>query len=32
LEKGGDDLLDKEKKVFAGLDLEWREPTERCTD
>lgn len=24
-------LLGKEKKVFAGLGLEWREPTERCT-
>jgi DNA polymerase IV len=25
------DILAKEKKVFAGLGLEWREPTERCT-
>lgn len=26
------DLLAKEKKVFEGLGLEWREPTLRCTD
>jgi DNA polymerase IV len=26
------DLLVKEKKVFEGLGLEWREPTLRCTD
>lgn len=32
LEKGGEDLLAKEKLVFEGLSLEWREPTERCTD
>lgn len=32
LEKGGEDLLTKEKLVFKGLNLEWREPTERCTD
>ena len=32
LEAGGGDLLVKEKRVFAGLKLEWREPTERCTD
>lgn len=32
LEKGGQDLLTKEKLVFEGLGLEWREPTERCTD
>lgn len=32
LEKGGVDLLDKEKRVFAGLKLQWREPTMRCTD
>ncbi|KAH8594947.1 DNA polymerase lambda [Bisporella sp. PMI_857] len=25
------DLLEKEKKVFKGLKLEWRDPTERCT-
>lgn len=31
-ERGEDDLLAKEKRVFAGLNLEWREPTERCTD
>jgi len=32
LEAGNGDLLVKEKRVFAGLKLEWREPTERCTD
>ncbi|KAK0122011.1 hypothetical protein ONS95_010277 [Cadophora gregata] len=32
LEKGGHDMLEKEKMVFSGLDLEWREPTLRCTD
>jgi len=32
LEAGADTLLEKEKKVFEGLGLEWREPTERCTD
>lgn len=32
LEKGDGDLLAKEKRVFSGLHLEWREPTERCTD
>jgi len=32
LEAGADDLLAKEKKVFEGLGLTWREPTERCTD
>jgi DNA polymerase IV len=32
LEKGEGDLLVKEKRVFSGLGLEWREPTERCTD
>ena len=26
------DLFIKEKKVFGGLGLEWREPTLRCTD
>ncbi|TVY78106.1 DNA polymerase type-X family protein pol4 [Lachnellula suecica] len=31
LEAGADDLLSKEKKVFEGLRLTWREPTERCT-
>ncbi|TAQ87707.1 hypothetical protein B7494_g3953 [Chlorociboria aeruginascens] len=31
LEEGGRDLLEKEKMVFAGLGLEWREPSERCT-
>lgn len=31
LEAGGGDLLAKEKKVFEGLGLEWRDPTERCT-
>ncbi|ETS80830.1 hypothetical protein PFICI_08359 [Pestalotiopsis fici W106-1] len=25
------DLLAAEKRVFAGLDLEWRPPTQRCT-
>ncbi len=32
LEAGDGDLLEKEKRVFSGLRLEWREPTERCTD
>ncbi|CAG8955054.1 hypothetical protein HYFRA_00007068 [Hymenoscyphus fraxineus] len=32
LEEGGGDMLDKEKLVFEGLKLEWREPRERCTD
>ncbi|KAH7413034.1 hypothetical protein BKA64DRAFT_692260 [Cadophora sp. MPI-SDFR-AT-0126] len=32
LEKGGRDMLEKEKMVFSGLGLEWREPTLRCTD
>ncbi|KAF8848627.1 DNA polymerase beta [Acephala macrosclerotiorum] len=32
LEAGDGDMLVKEKRVFAGLKLEWREPTERCTD
>jgi DNA polymerase IV len=32
LEEGDGDLLVKEKRVFSGLGLEWREPTERCTD
>ena len=32
LEKGDGDLLVKEKRVFGGLGLEWRDPTERCTD
>ena len=31
LEKGVNDLLEKEKKVFEGLGLEWRDPEERCT-
>jgi DNA polymerase IV len=31
LEDGEGDLLEKEKRVFAGLGLDWREPTERCT-
>ncbi|KAI9733751.1 MAG: hypothetical protein M1818_007165 [Claussenomyces sp. TS43310] len=33
LEKGEEtrDLVVKEKRVFAGLGLEWREPWERCT-
>ena len=26
-----DDILEREKKVFEGLDLEWRKPSERCT-
>lgn len=31
--EGGDtlDLIEKEKRVFKGLGLEWREPTMRCT-
>ncbi|KAE9367852.1 Nucleotidyltransferase [Stipitochalara longipes BDJ] len=32
LEKGDGDMLAKEKRVFSGLELEWRDPTERCTD
>ena len=32
LEKGDGDMLAKEKRVFSGLGLEWRDPTERCTD
>ena len=32
LEAEADTLMEKEKKVFEGLGLEWREPTERCTD
>ncbi|OWP02963.1 hypothetical protein B2J93_3543 [Marssonina coronariae] len=32
LEAGGRDMLEKEKLVFSGLKLEWRDPTERCTD
>lgn len=32
LEAGADTLLEKEKKVFEGLGLDWIEPTERCTD
>jgi DNA polymerase IV len=32
LEKGEGDMVQKEKRVFEGLGLEWREPTERCTD
>lgn len=32
LEKDGVTLLEKEKLIFSGLGLEWREPTERCTD
>ena len=32
LEEGDGDMLAKEKRVFSGLELEWREPTERCTD
>lgn len=32
LEKGAENMLDKERKVFEGLDLEWRDPTARCTD
>jgi DNA polymerase IV len=31
LEGDAKTLLDKEKKVFEGLGLEWREPSERCT-
>jgi DNA polymerase IV len=31
LEQGAQDLVEKEKRVFAGLDLEWRDPEERCT-
>ena len=31
LEHGAEDLVEKERRVFAGLDLEWREPEERCT-
>ncbi|KAN0095310.1 Nucleotidyltransferase [Hyaloscypha variabilis] len=32
LEKDDGDMLAKEKRVFSGLELEWRDPTERCTD
>ena len=32
LENGDGDMLTKEKRVFSALELEWREPTERCTD
>jgi DNA polymerase IV len=34
LEKGDEagDMVEKEKRVFEGLGLVWREPTERCTD
>ncbi|KAH6712175.1 hypothetical protein BKA61DRAFT_81173 [Leptodontidium sp. MPI-SDFR-AT-0119] len=32
LENGGHDMLEKERMVFSGLGLEWREPTLRCTD
>lgn len=32
LEQGAKTMLEKEKKVFEGLGLEWREPGERCTD
>jgi DNA polymerase IV len=32
LEGCAKDMWTKEKKVFEGLQLEWREPTERCTD
>ncbi|KAL2064115.1 hypothetical protein VTL71DRAFT_4609 [Oculimacula yallundae] len=32
LEKGGLDMLEKEKLVFSGLGLVWRDPTMRCTD
>jgi DNA polymerase IV len=31
LEHGAKDLLEKERKVFEGLELEWRPPEERCT-
>jgi DNA polymerase IV len=31
LEQGPGDMLVKERRVFAGLGLEWREPTDRCT-
>ncbi|CZT48586.1 related to DNA polymerase Tdt-N [Rhynchosporium secalis] len=31
-EKGGLDMIEKEKLVFEGLGLVWREPTMRCTD
>jgi DNA polymerase IV len=30
-EGGEETLLGKEKSIFRGLGLEWREPTERCT-
>jgi DNA polymerase IV len=32
LEGDATDLVVKEKRVFEGLGLEWREPTLRCTD
>jgi DNA polymerase IV len=32
LEAGAEDMLAKERKIFEGMKLEWREPTERCTD
>ncbi|KAH8671992.1 hypothetical protein BGZ60DRAFT_374299 [Tricladium varicosporioides] len=32
LEKGDGDMITKEKRVFEGIGLEWRDPTERCTD
>ncbi|EHL01407.1 putative DNA polymerase family X C2F7.06c [Glarea lozoyensis 74030] len=32
LEKGDGDMYVKEKRLFEGLGLEWRDPTERCTD
>ncbi|KAF4638054.1 hypothetical protein G7Y89_g3 [Cudoniella acicularis] len=32
LEKGGGDMLVKEKRVFEAIGLEWRDPIERCTD
>ncbi|KAI9055665.1 hypothetical protein LZ554_000608 [Drepanopeziza brunnea f. sp. 'monogermtubi'] len=31
-ETGGTDMVEKEKMVFAGLKIPWREPTERYTD
>lgn len=32
LEEGGKDMVEKERMVFAGLKIPWREPTERYTD
>jgi DNA polymerase IV len=32
VEQGGEDLLAKERMVFDRLKLQWRDPTERCTD